>query len=98
MCVMPRSAEISSVVTQAATDAGFDLVGIAPVDDAPELEHFPRWLAAGHAGEMKFLEARIEQGRLMHASLAHDAPWASSVVGCASNYNNEQPSSPKYHD
>ncbi len=88
---MPRSAEISSVVTQAATDAGFDLVGIAPVDDAPELEHFPRWIAAGHAGEMKYLEARDEQGRLKRASLAHAAPWARSVVVCAINYNTEQP-------
>ncbi len=88
---MLRSAEIKAVVTQAATEAGFDLVGIAPVDDAPELEYFPRWIAAGHAGEMKYLEARDDEGRLKRASLAHAAPWARSVVVCALNYNTAQP-------
>ena len=89
--VMLRSAEITNAVTRAATEAGFDLAGVAPVDDAPELEYFPRWIAAGHAGEMKYLEARDEQGRLKRASLAHSAPWARSVVVCALNYNTEQP-------
>jgi epoxyqueuosine reductase len=88
---MLRSAEITATVTQAATDAGFDLVGIAPVDDAPELEYFPIWIAAGHAGEMKYLEARDEQGRLKRASLANAAPWARSVVVCAISYNTAQP-------
>jgi epoxyqueuosine reductase len=76
---------------QAATDAGFDLVGIAPVDDARELEYFPRWIAEGHAGDMKYLEARDDQGRLKRASLANAAPWARSVVVCAINYNTAEP-------
>ena len=88
---MPGSSATAATITQAATDAGFDLVGIAPVDDAPELAHFPRWIAAGHAGEMKYMEARDEQGRLKRASLAHAAPWARSVVVCAINYNTAQP-------
>jgi epoxyqueuosine reductase len=86
-----RSAEVTTAVRQAAADAGFDLVGIAPVEDAPELEYFPQWIAEGHAGEMKYLEARDEQGRLKRASLAHAAPWARSVVVCAINYNTAQP-------
>jgi epoxyqueuosine reductase len=88
---MLRSIEITSTVMQAARDAGFDLAGIAPVADLPELEYFPRWIAEGHAGEMKYLEARDEQGRLKRASLAHAAPWARSVVVCAINYNTAQP-------
>jgi epoxyqueuosine reductase len=95
---MIRLAEISATVTQAATDAGFDLAGIAPVDDAPELEYFPRWIADGHGGEMKYLEARDEQGRLKRASLAHAAPWARSVVVCAINYNTAQPYSTHVSD
>src|SRR6202142_2930268 len=95
---MLRSAEIAAEVTQAAREAGFDLAGIAPVDDAPELEYFPRWIAEGHAGEMKYLEARDEQGRLKRASLAHAAPWARSVVVCAINYNTAQPYSTQSHD
>src|SRR5260370_23509703 len=88
----------TAAVPKAATDAGFDLVGIARVDDAPELEHFPRWIAAGHAGEMKYMEARDELGRLKRASLAHAAPWARSVVVCAINYNTAQPYSTQVTD
>jgi epoxyqueuosine reductase len=95
---MLRSAEIKAAVTQAATEAGFDLVGIAPVDDAPELEYFPRWIAEGHAGEMKYLEARDEQRRLKRGSLSLAAPWARSVVVCALNYNTAQPYSTQSHD
>ena len=87
---MLRYAEISATITQAATEAGFDLVGIAPVDDTPELEYFPRWIAEGRGGEMKYLETRDEQGRLKRASLANAAPWARSVVVCAINYNTAQ--------
>jgi len=84
---MLQASEISAIVAKAAADAGFELAGIAPVSDARELEYFPRWIAAGHAGEMKYLEARDEQGRLKRASLSHAAPWARSVVVCAINYN-----------
>ena len=95
---MPRSTAITDVVTEAATKAGFELAGVAPVEDAPELEYFPRWIANGHAGEMKYLEARDEQGRLKRASLAHAAPWARSVVVCAINYNTAQPYSTQVED
>jgi epoxyqueuosine reductase len=88
---MLSGAEIKAAVTLAARDAGFELVGVAPVEDAAELEYFPRWIADGHAGEMKYLEARDEQGRLKRASLAHAAPWARSVVVCSLNYNTAQP-------
>ena len=88
---MHSPAEITNVVVRAATDAGFELAGIAPVEDSPELEYFPLWIAEGHAGEMKYLEARDEQGRLKRASLANSAPWARSVVVCAINYNTAEP-------
>jgi epoxyqueuosine reductase len=88
---MFQSSAISDAVTKAATDAGFELVGIAPVEDAPELEYFPRWIADGRAGEMKYLEARDDQGRLKRASLTTAAPWARSVIVCAINYNTAQP-------
>jgi len=88
---MLRSAEIAATTTQAAEEAGFDLVGVAPVSEGPELEYFPRWIAEGHAGEMKYLEARDEQGLLKRASLTRAVPWARSVVVCAINYNTAQP-------
>ena len=95
---MLRSDEISTVVRQAATEVGFSLAGVAPVEDAPELEYFPQWIAEGHAGEMKYLEARDEQGRLKRGSLANAAPWARSVVVCALNYNTKQPHSTEAAD
>jgi epoxyqueuosine reductase len=95
---MPGAAEIKTAIAKAATEAGFDLVGIAPVNDTPELEYFPRWIAAGHAGEMKYMAARDEQGRLKRASLCHVAPWARSVVVCAINYNTAQPYSTQATD
>jgi epoxyqueuosine reductase len=95
---MMKSSAITSAVAKAATEAGFELAGIAPVGDAPELEHFAPWIEAGHAGEMKYLEARDEQGRLKRASLAHAAPWARSVVVCAINYNTARPNSTQVQD
>ena len=88
---MLRAPTIADTIMKAAADAGFELAGVAPVDHSPELEYFPQWIEAGHAGEMKYLEARDEQGRLKRASLAHAAPWARSVVVCAINYNTAQP-------
>lgn len=88
---MFRSAAVISAITQAATEAGFELSGVAAVENFAELEYFPRWIAEGHAGEMKYLEARDEQGRLKRASLEHAAPWARSVVVCAINYNTSHP-------
>jgi epoxyqueuosine reductase len=89
-------AQISATITRAAADAGFDLSGIAAVGGSPELDYFPQWIAEGRAGEMKYLEARDEQGRLKRASLEHVAPWARSVVVCALNYNTAQPYSTQF--
>ena len=83
---------------QAAREAGFDLAGIAPVREFSELQHFPQWIAAGHAGEMKYMEARNEAGQLKRASLRSVAPWARSVVVCAINYNTAQPYSTQSND
>jgi epoxyqueuosine reductase len=85
-------------VQRAAAEAGFDLCGIAPAADTPEHEHFPDWISAGHAGEMKYLEARNDSGHLKRASLAHVAPWARSVIVCAINYNTAHPYSTQMHD
>jgi epoxyqueuosine reductase len=82
---------LADLVKQSARDAGFELAGIAPVQDFPELAHFPAWIAAGHAGEMKYLESRNPGGDLKRASLRSTVPWARSVIVCAINYNTAQP-------
>ena len=84
-------AEIATLIKKAAHEAGFELAGIAAVRDFPELEHLSGWVAAGHAGEMKYMEARDEAGGLKRASLRRVAPWARSVIVCAINYNTAEP-------
>lgn len=85
------ASELSRQVKEAAAEAGFELAGIAGVGEFPELDYFPTWIAEGRDGEMAYLQARDEQGRLKRASLGAVAPWARSVVVCALNYNSAQP-------
>ena len=93
MAPVPALASISALAKRLAADAGFDAAGIAAVADSPELAYFPRWIAEGRAGEMRYLESRTDSGELKRASLASVAPWARSVVVCAINYNTAQPKS-----
>jgi epoxyqueuosine reductase len=95
---VPSLAELSQVIKDAARGAGFDLAGIAPVRDFGELDYFPEWIAAGRAGEMKYLEARDEAGNLKRASLRTTVPWARSVIVCVINYNTAHPYSTQVHD
>ena len=95
---MPGISQITDLVKRAAQDAGFELAGIAPVRDFEELAYFPQWLADGHAGEMKYLAARDDSGKLKRESLQTAAPWARSVIVCAINYNTAQPYSTQVDD
>ena len=70
-----------------ARELGFDLCGIAPAAEFPELAHLGEWLERGHAGEMGYLhDAR-------RRSPAHAMPGARSVIVCALNYNTALPAS-----
>jgi epoxyqueuosine reductase len=100
---MSSISEIAAIAKQSAQSAGFDLCGVAPATDSPEHAYFADWIAAGHAGEMKYLESRteanpVESGSLKRSSLSHTAPWARSVIVCAINYNTEQPYSTEVDD
>ena len=91
--------ELSEIAKNAARAAGFDLCGIAPVADFPELGRFLEWIAAGHAGEMKYLESRNEAGQLRRAAALNVIfPWARSVIVCAMNYNTAHPYSTQVND
>jgi epoxyqueuosine reductase len=89
---------VKAIVKRAADEAGFDLAGVAPAADAAELQHFPKWIAAGHAGEMKYMAALDDRGDLKRGSLDRVAPWARSVVVCAINYNTANPYSTQVHE
>jgi len=66
---------------------GFDLCGIAPAAEFPELAHLEEWLERGYAGEMRYLydERRHSPARAMQG--------ARSVIVCALNYNAALPAS-----
>src|SRR6266849_10185636 len=95
---MNQSSQITNLVKQAARDAGFDLVGVAPVYDFDELDRFREWIAAGRAAEMQYMEARDESGSLKRASLRSTLPWVRSVIVCAINYNTAHPYSTQVED
>ena len=94
---MSTIGHITDLIRSSASEAGFELAGIAPVRDFAELNYFPEWIAAGHAGEMKYLVARDEAGNLKRSSLRTTAPWARSVIVCAINYNTANPYSTQVH-
>jgi len=82
---------MSGEIKRLACEVGFDLAGVAGVAETPEHRFFPQWIAEGYAGGMNYLEKRNHAGELKRASLANAAPWARSVVVCATNYNIDQP-------
>ncbi len=98
--VMISPEQLAQATRQACTEAGFDLAGVAPIreDDIPEVAAFEEWVQAGHAGEMKYMEKRTEDGTLRRASARHAAPWVRSVVVCAMNYNADKPYSMEVSD
>lgn len=81
------SLEDTHWIVARARELGFDLAGIAPASQFPELSRLPEWLARGYAGEMHYLEdAR-------RASPQSVLPGVRSVIICALNYNAARPCS-----
>jgi epoxyqueuosine reductase len=95
---VPSIHQLAALAKTAAIDAGFDLVGIAPADGAPELDYFAQWIAQGRHGDMRYMESRDDAGHLKRSGLRFAAPWAKSVIVCAMKYNTAQPYSTQCHD
>ncbi|HXW03982.1 MAG TPA: tRNA epoxyqueuosine(34) reductase QueG [Vicinamibacterales bacterium] len=62
---------------------GFDLCGIAPAVDLPELRFLAEWLARGCAGEMAYLHRSADRRR----DVRHVLPSARAVIVLATLYN-----------
>jgi len=75
-----------------AREVGFDLCGIAPATEFPELRHLEEWLERGHAGEMRYLHDERRR------SIRHALEGARSVIVCALNYNTAFPVSTEAHE
>ena len=74
-------------VKERATHLGFDLCGIAPVGDAPELGRLAEWLARGCAGRMTYLNRTAR----VRADVRRWLPSARSVLVVASLYETDEP-------
>lgn len=98
MVAVPTLTSISAFIKRSAIDLGFDLAGIAPVQDFGELDYFPQWIEEYRHGEMRYLEARTDNGELKRSSIHQAAPWAKSVIVCALNYNTAAPYSTQHDD
>src|SRR5260370_23012214 len=84
--VAPREpvagARNSARVKQRALELGFDAVAIAPLERNAHAAELDRWLAAGYAGTMAYLQrqaaARKDPSRIM--------PTPRAPVGTLTNY------------
>jgi epoxyqueuosine reductase len=84
----------ATAVKEKAFELGFDLCGIAPAAELPELRRFERWLAAGYAGEMAYLH----RSAVRRADVRHVVPSARSVIVTGTLYNTDAPYSVEESD
>ncbi len=88
-----------------ALEAGFSEAGVVALPHAHldrDAERFERWVRAGRAGTMSYLERTDSepqsspegaQEKLLRARVHTPFPWALSVLVCFANYNSPQPRS-----
>ncbi|MEI6667581.1 MAG: tRNA epoxyqueuosine(34) reductase QueG [Acidobacteriota bacterium] len=84
----------SRAIKTRAQELGFDLCGVAPVGDFPELTYLPVWLREGRAGRMTYLNRTAKK----RADVRHWLPSARSVISVACGYNTERPYSIEVND
>jgi len=84
----------SADIKRRATQLGFDLCGIAPAGDFPELAALPKWLRRGFAGRMTYLNRTAKKRADVRAWL----PSARSVVCVACLYHTDRPLSVEARD
>jgi len=77
-----------------ARELGFDLCGIAPVGDHPELTFFREWLDRGYAGEMAYLARSADR----RADVRRVLPSARTVIVTGTIYNTNRPYSTECAD
>ncbi len=70
-----------------ARELGFDLCGIAPAGDHPELTFFREWLDRGYAGDMAYLNRSAER----RADVRNVVPSARTVIVTGTIYNTDRP-------
>ena len=77
----------SAGIKEKSLELGFDLCGIAPASDYPELQFFREWLDRGYAGDMEYLNRSADR----RADVRNVVPSAKSVIVTATVYNTDRP-------
>jgi epoxyqueuosine reductase len=83
--------ELSSELKRHACELGFSLCGVCPAVAPPGGHRLDEWLAAGYAGQMRYLADRREAYR--HPSGVLDG--VRSIVMLAMNYRTVEPERPR---
>jgi epoxyqueuosine reductase len=78
----------AGAVKSRAEELGFDLCGIAPADNFPELKFLEEWLARGYAGEMAWMSRSADR----RADVRNVVPGARSVIVTGTIYATESES------
>ncbi len=81
-------------VKREAAACGFDLCGIAPATDLPELRFLREWLDRGYAGQMFYMQRTAER----RADVRRVLPSARSVIALGTLYNVDRPYSTENGD
>ena len=76
----------AALIKAKATELGFDLCGIAPAGNFPELTFLEEWLARGYAGEMAYMSRSADR----RADVRNVVPGARSVIVTGTIYATSQ--------
>ncbi|HEX3646285.1 MAG TPA: tRNA epoxyqueuosine(34) reductase QueG [Vicinamibacterales bacterium] len=84
----------SSAIKAKASEIGFDLCGIAPAADLPELQFLREWLDRGYGGTMTYLHRSARK----RADVRCVIPSAQTVIVTGTLYNTDRPYSTEIAD
>lgn len=79
---------LTQQLKQSAQELGFSLVGVCAASTPPGFDRFEQWLAAGYAGEMRYLEER----RKAYSHPRHVLEGVRSLVMLGWSYRTADPS------
>jgi epoxyqueuosine reductase len=85
---------IASEIKAKARELGFDICGIAPAADHPELGFLREWLDRGYGGTMTYLHRSAKK----RADVRNVVPSAQTVIVTGTLYNTDRPYSTECAD
>ncbi len=84
----------SNAVYELAKACGFSNAGLVALphsEESRDANRFKEWIAAGHAGSMRYLSRADESGDLVRARVNTPFKWARSAIMCFANYHCDAP-------